>query len=276
MALRKDVPFDFQFEDRFGNPIANDFDLVNSFANVSVDFDVLTTGFSFAPNGENFRTGIASTNYLFTYEQNSGAFAGEPQRYYSLKFKLNEDSQTNTNIFTIYHLPGQIDNVSVSGFSEGQTGGVTLTVNSSRNGNDFLLRRFDVYSGESSDFYPNSSNFIKSFPVFRNLNSYELQIQRGEQLKGVDCFYKVLPYDDFGTGYFWVGEASGKLDYPRDARTFIEAIPPRGSYEDRTGIFTGLATPAITEYDGITFFQTGENQDFFIVKSGQWKIVQLA
>ena len=85
----------------------------------------------------------------------------------------------------------------------------------------------------------------------------------------------MLPTDDFGTGYFWTGVVSGSLDYPREARTFLEAIPVRGSLQDRTGIFTGYATPALTEYDGISFYQTGVNQDLYVVKSGQWKTVSL-
>lgn len=274
MALKKDVPFDFQFEDRFGNAITNDFDLVNSFVDVSIGFDVLTTGDSFAPSGENFRSGIVSTNYLYTYEQNSGAF-GSPQRYYKLKFKLQEDAKVNYNIFTIYHLPAEISNIRVSGYSEGQTGGVTLSVDTPNNGANFLVRRFDVHSGDSSGFYPTSGNLIKSFPIYQTRSSYDLQIQKDEQIKGATCFYKVLPYDDFATGYFWTGTVSGSLDYPRDARTFLEAIPVRGSFEDRTGIFTGYATPALTEYDGISFYQTGVNQDLYVVKSGQWKTVSL-
>jgi len=54
--LNKDVPFDFQFKDRFDNIIANDFDLANSFVNVSIGFDVTTTGDAIAPSGLNFQT----------------------------------------------------------------------------------------------------------------------------------------------------------------------------------------------------------------------------
>lgn len=268
------MPFDFQFEDRFGNVIANDFDLANSFVDVSIGFDVLTTGDAFAPSGENFRSGVVSTNYLYTYEQNSGAF-GSPQRYYKLKFKLQEDAQINYNVFTIYHLPAEISNVRVSGYAEGQTGAVTLSVDTPDNGSNFLVRQFSVYSGASSGFYPSTGNLIKSFPIYRTLSSYDLKINQSEQAKGAACYYKVLPTDDFGTGLFYTGVTSGLLDYPREARTFLEAIPVRGSLQDRTGIFTGLASPALTSYDGISFFQTGVNQDLYVVKSGQWKTVPL-
>ena len=268
------MPFDFQFEDRFGNSITNDFDLVNSFVDVSIGFDVLTTGDVFAPSGENFRSGVVSTNYLYSYEQNSGAF-GEPQRYYKLKFKLQEDAQINYNVFTIYHLPAEISDVRVSGYAQNQTGAVTLTVDTPNNGTNFLIRQFNVYSGASSGFYPTTGNLLKTFPIYRTLNSYDLQINKTEQTKGVDCYYKVLPYDDFASGYFWTGNASGLLDYPREARTFLEAVPVKGSLEDRTGIFTGYASPELTSYDGLAFYQTGVNQDLYVVKSGQWKTVSL-
>jgi hypothetical protein len=276
VALRRDVPFDFQFEDRFGNAITNDFDLVNSFVDASISFDVLTTGDSFAPSGENFRNGVVSTNYLYTYEQNSGAFNGDPQRYYKLNFKLQEDAKINYNLFTIYHLPAEITDVRVSGYNEGQTGGVTLSIDTPSNGTNFLTRQFDVYTGSSAEFYPFTGNLLKSFPVFKTSQSYDLQIVSNEQDKGVFCYYKVLPHDDFATGFFWTGVASGVMDYPREARTFLEAIPVRGSFEDRTGIYTGLAAPEITPYDGISFYQTGVDQNFFIIKSGQWKTVNLS
>jgi hypothetical protein len=275
VALKRDVPFDFQFEDRYGNPITNDFDLVNSFVDVSIGFDVMTTGDAFAPSGENFRSGVVSTNYLYTYEQNSDAF-GTPQRYYKLNFKLQEDAQTNYNVFTIYHLPAEITDVRVSGYNEGQTGSVTLSVDTPTNGTNFLVRQFNVYTGASTGFYPSTGNLLKNFPIFRTLTSYDLKINQSEQTKGVNCYYKVLPYDDFASGYFWTGNASGLLDYPREARTFLEAIPVRGTLEDRTGIFTGYATPALTSYDGISFFQTGVGQELYVVKSGQWKVATLA
>lgn len=275
VALKKDVPFDFQFEDRFGNPITNDFDLVNSFVDVSIGFDVLTTGDVFAPSGENFKSGVVSTNYLYTYEQNSGAF-GTPQRYYKLNFKLQEGAQTNYNSFTIYHLPAEISSVRVSGYAEGQTGAVTLSVDTPSNGTNFLVRQFNVYTGASSGFAPWTGNLLKTFPIYRTLPSYSLQINQTEQIKGTTCFYKVLPYDDFSSGYFWTGDASGLLDYPREERTFLEAVPVRGSLQDRTGIFTGYASPALTSYDGLSFYQTGVNQDFYVVKSGQWKVLSLS
>lgn len=270
------MPFDFQFKDRFDNIIANDFDLINSFVNVSVDIDVLTTGDSYAVSGQNFRTNLVTTNYLFTKEQNSGAFGGDPQRYYKLRFKLKEDNLVNTLDYTIYHLPAQITNASVSGFSEGQTGLVSINLETPDNGSRFTIKKFSVYTGANSGFSAYSGNLLKEFPIYTNRTSYTLSILKDEQPKGEVRFYKILAHDDFSTGYFWTGELSGTLDFPREARTFLEGVPPRGSFEDRTGIFTGLATPAVTEYDGITFFQTGVGQNFYIVKSGQWKTVQLA
>lgn len=227
-----------------------------------------------APSGLNFRTGLRTTNYLFTQEQNSGAF-GSPQRYYKLKYKLQEDAQINHLDFTVYHMPAEITGVFVSGFSQGQTGGITISVDTPQNGTFFKVRQFDLYTGATSGFNPSSRNLLKNFPIFSNKTSYDLRILKDEQPKGRNLFYKLLPSDDFGTGYFWTGALSGTLDYPREARTFLEAIPVRGSLQDRTGIFTGLASPALTEYDGISFYQTGVNQNLYVVKSGQWKTVQL-
>lgn len=270
------MPFDFQFEDRFGNAITNDFDLVNSYVDVSIGFDVLTTGDAFAPSGENFKDGVVSTNYLYTYDQNSGAFGGIPQRYYKLNFKLREEAKINHNLFTIYHLPAEISDVRVSGYNEGQTGGVTLSIDTPSNGTNFLTRQFDIYTGSSTGFSPSTGNLLKSFPIYRTSTQYSLQINQDEQTKAVPCYYKILPHDDFATGFFWTGIASGVMDYPREARTFLEAIPVRGSLEDRTGIFTGLASPALTNYDGISFYQTGVDQNLYVIKSGQWKTVNLS
>lgn len=270
------MPFDFQFKDRFDNVISNDFDLVNSYVNVSVGFDVYTTGDVIAPSGANFRTGLVTTNYLFTKEQNSGAFGGTAQRYYKLKFNLQEESLTNYLDYTIYHIPAEITGAYVSGYSQGQTGAVTITVQTPKNGSFFTVRQFDLYTGLTSGFSPNTGNLMKNFPIYSNRISYDLNILKDEQPKGQSVYYKILPHDDFSTGYFFTGALSGTLDYPTEPRTFLEAIPVRGNLQDRTGIFTGLATPALTEYDGITFYQTGVGQNFYVVKSGQWKTVQLA
>ena len=52
--------------------------------------------------------------------------------------------------------------------------------------------------------------------------------------------------------------------------------PPRISFEERTGLFSGLATTGVTEYDGLTCFQTGSSgQALFIVQSGMWKEANL-
>ena len=270
------MPFDFQFRDRFDNVISNDFDLLNSYTNVQVGFDVYTTGDVLAPSGANFRTGLVTTNYIFTKDQNSGAFGGTPQRYYKLKFSLQEESMTNYLDYTIYHMPAEITGVSISGYSQGQTGAVTLTVNTPKNGSFFTVRQFGLYTGATSGFYPSTGNLMKNFPIFGNKTSYDLSILKNEQPKGQSLYYKILPYDDFSTGYFYTGTISGILDYPVEPRTFLEAVPVRGSLQDRTGIFTGLASPALTEYDGLAFYQTGVGQNLYVVKSGQWKTVQLA
>lgn len=264
------MPFDFQFEDRFGNAISNDFDLANSFVDVSIGFDVYHTGGSVAPSGSNFRSGISSTNYVFTYEQNKEAFAGEAHRYYQLNFRLQENAEINFSNFTIYHLPAQINAAQVSGYSEGQTGAVSLFLSVPDNGTKFLVRQFDVFTGANSSFSPNSGNLLKSVPIFDSDISYSLQIDKEEQPKGEILYYKVLPYDDFSTGLFWTGQLTGVLDYPQEAKTFTEGIPPFGSSGQRSGIFTGYSVPQISPFDGITFYQTGSGQNLYVCHSGQW------
>ena len=61
--------------------------------------------------------------------KSSGAFGGTAQRYYKLIFNLQEESLTNYLDYTIYHMPAEITGAYVSGYSEGQTGAVTITVN---------------------------------------------------------------------------------------------------------------------------------------------------
>ena len=52
--------------------------------------------------------------------------------------------------------------------------------------------------------------------------------------------------------------------------------PPRLSFQERTGLFSGLSTTGLTQYDGFTCFQTGiSGQALFVVQSGMWKRASL-
>ena len=51
--------------------------------------------------------------------------------------------------------------------------------------------------------------------------------------------------------------------------------PPRVSYSERTGLYSGLLTTGLTEYDGLTCFQTGSGQALFVVQSGIWRQASL-
>lgn len=52
--------------------------------------------------------------------------------------------------------------------------------------------------------------------------------------------------------------------------------PPRLSFQERTGLFTGLASTGLTPFDGFLCFQTGlSGQNFYAVHSGMWKKISL-
>lgn len=53
--------------------------------------------------------------------------------------------------------------------------------------------------------------------------------------------------------------------------------PPRLTFDQRTGYYTGLATPTGTPYDGFLCFQYGlSGQKFMAVQSGMWKVLTLS
>lgn len=82
-----------------------------------------------------------------------------------------------------------------------------------------------------------------------------------------------------GTGYLDRVETksqftnSGVFDYLGPTGRFF---PPLLTFEMRTGLFSGLATPEITPYDGLLVFQTTSGQKLMTVQSGMWKTVTLS
>mgnify|MGYP000867254833 CR=1 FL=1 len=53
--------------------------------------------------------------------------------------------------------------------------------------------------------------------------------------------------------------------------------PPRMTFEQRTGYFSGLSTPTGTPFDGFLCYQIGNSgQNFMAVQSGMWKTLTLS
>ena len=187
---------------------------------LSFDVDVRYTNGSFAPSGYNFETGLVGPNYVFTKEKNSQAFGGNPQRTYRLTFKLKESnpSTTSSGRYTIYH-----NEATISGFSgvlDGTAGANRQTgridINLSMSGIDYYdVSKFEIYSGFSPSFSivtgtGAGANMLKSISIFEQKNDYTLTINEGEQpIDGNYYYYKVLPYDNFGSGFASTSPISG-------------------------------------------------------------------
>lgn len=189
--------------------------------NLSFDVDVRYTNGSFAPSGYNFETGLIGPTYVFTKEKNIQAFSGDPQRAYRLTFKLKESnpSTTSSGRYTIYH-----NEATLSGFSgvldgtagpNRQTG--RIDINLSMSGvNYYDVSKFEIYSGASPSFSVVTgtgagANMLKSISVFEQKTNYTLTINEGEQPVGDYYYYKVLPYDNFGSGFVSTSPISGTM-----------------------------------------------------------------
>lgn len=76
------------------------------------------------------------------------------------------------------------------------------------------------------------------------------------------------------TNFYAVGPIvsnSGVLNYLAATGRFF---PPILTAAQRTGIYTGLATTGVSQYDGLIVFQKPE-QDLYVVQSGVWKKISL-
>ena len=188
--------------------------------NLSFDIDVRYTNGSFAPSGSNFETGLVGPTYIFTKQKNIQAFDGNPQRSYSLTFKLREQSPSSVSsgIYSIYH-----NEAVISGFSgvlDGTSGANRQTgkiaINLSMSGIDYYdVSKFEIYSGFSPSFSVVTgtgagANMLKSIAVFQQKQDYTLTINEGEQpIDGNYYHYKILPYDNFGSGFVSTSPISG-------------------------------------------------------------------
>lgn len=66
---------------------------------------------------------------------------------------------------------------------------------------------------------------------------------------------------------------SGVFNYLGPTGRFF---PPLLTFDQRTGIWSGIASPSGTIYDGMMCFQTTSGQQLMIVQSGVWKTATLS
>ncbi len=179
--------------------------------------DVLYENGTTAPNGLNFETGLKDPNYTFSYEKNTGAFNNSPQRNYTLVYKVFETSPASSSSgqFSVFHNKAELS--SVSGVIDGslQAGNIrnrtgTIDINVAMLFNSYYtVSKFEIYSGSASNFAVvtgtgASNNLMKTVSAFDQKRDYTLTINDGEQPANESFyFYKILPYDDFGSGVLY-------------------------------------------------------------------------
>lgn len=215
VALSKSPSFNLLVVDKFGQDV-NSRGQYGEQNSLSYSVDVFYPNGVIAPSGANFETGLIGPNYTFSYDKNLSAFNGSPQRNYKLAFKLFETSPPTTDssgVFSVYHNQAELSGVSqvLDGTlqldnSRNRTG--TISINVSMSGKEhYSLSKFEIYSGDASNFSivtGNGSNLMKTVPVFEQKRDYSLIISDGEQpANNSYYFYKILPYDDFGSGVLY-------------------------------------------------------------------------
>lgn len=216
VSISKDPKFTFAVIDKYNRTVSskNQYGGVNS---LYFDVDITYPNGSIAPNGRNFETNILGPTYFFTKEKNSTAFNGSPKREYSLVFKLKETNPASqsSGVYTIYHNPATISGVSNVLGSGTYTGKIDISLNMSGH-NWYNLTKFEIYSGTNAGFVPVTgtgagSNILKSISIFEQKQSHILTINEGEQPVGSYYYYKILPYDSFGSGVFYTSPTSGLM-----------------------------------------------------------------
>jgi len=224
-SLTKSPKFNILAVDKYGLNVTNK-DQYSNQNNLSYKVDVRYANGTIAPSGLNYETGLKDPNYTFTYEKNLAAFSGNPQRQYSLIFKLSEASlaTTSSGRFNVYHNEAQLSNI--SGVLDGtlQGGGYrnktgSIDINLSLTGQSYYnMSKFEIYTGNASNFAVVTgtgagANMLKGISIFEQKQNHTLTISEGEQpFDDRYYFYKILPYDDFGSGILYSSPPiSGKM-----------------------------------------------------------------
>lgn len=224
IALERDAKITLSVIDKYGQSVVsrNQYGGQNS---LYFDVDVRYLNGGLAPSGRNYETGVIGPTYIFGYDDNVVAFSGNPRRNFSLVFKLRETTPATTNSsgqFNVYYNAAEISGISsvrdgteVSG-NPVLTGKVEINLNLT-NHQYYKVNKFDIYSGSSSSFTPVTgtgagANLLKSVSVFEQKASHTLTINEGEQPSdGSYYFYKILPYDSFGSGVMFTTPTSGLM-----------------------------------------------------------------
>lgn len=216
VSITKDPKFTFAVIDKYNRTVSSKSQYGGA-NNLYFDIDVTYTNGTIAPNGRNFETNIIGPTYTFTKKKNSTAFNGSPKREYSIVFKLKETSppSQSSGVYKIYHNPATISGVTNVLGSGTYTGKIDISLNMSGH-NWYNLTKFEIYSGSNAGFTPVTgtgvgSNMLKSISVFEQKQSHILAINEGEQPVGSYYYYKILPYDSFGSGVFYTSPTSGLM-----------------------------------------------------------------
>jgi hypothetical protein len=231
-SLNKSVNFNILAVSKFNIDVINRDQYVNQ-NNLSYAVDVFYPNGTIAPLGNNYVTGVRSPNYTFSYGDNVNSFSGDPQRQYSLVFKLSEASppSTSSGKYDIYHNEAQISGVTsildgtLVGDSRSKTGTIDINL-SMLNKPYYSVSKFEIYSGDASNFAvvtgTGNGNLLKSISIFGQRQDYTLTINDGEQpANGSHYFYKILPYDDFGSGALYSSPPISGLMHAVTTPTFV-------------------------------------------------------
>lgn len=232
-SLKKSPKFNLLVVDKYGTDV-NTKNQYSNPNNLYYDVDVFYTNGTIAPSGLNLETGLKDPSYTFSYEKNITAFSGAPQREYSLVFKLTELSPptTSSGKYTVYHnaaqlsgISGVIDGALQSGNYRNKTGSIDINLSMSNNP-FYSISKFEIYTGNNSGFAVVTgtgagANLMKGVSIFEQKRDYTLTINDGEQQSdGSYYFYKILPYDDFGSGILYSSPSISGLMYSVETPAF--------------------------------------------------------
>jgi hypothetical protein len=293
----KDATLNFSIKNSYGDVINEssqiyDPDIDSFYYNVSLYETGAQVGINNSPYlvAENFISNETNLNFTFTQQQNSSYFSPDgAQRYYKLLLDIYNRGLKSSALATVYHYPAIITDISVDDGStlipigtENESGFLTGYVNLNITftggiGKNYIVKNIDIYTGSQSGTLNSLNGFslLKNVGVFSDSSQQTFAILPTEVPSNQTIFYKIIPYDDFGQGITFSNSVSGYLSYSEPLLFWGEALPPVLNSEARiTGYFSGLESPErVSGRDGAIIFQDGEeiDQDFYVLKSGQWK-----
>jgi len=221
ISLNKDARINLLAVDKFGEDVVSR----GQFTNLHYNVDVRSINGTAIES--DYETGLRDTSYTFSFDKNTGVFAAETGfRSYQLAFELVDTSQgtLSTGVFAIYHNRAEISAINSVTDGTDQTLTGRIEINLSMSGKNYYnLSKFDIYSGDNSSFgivTGTGGNLLKSQTIFSQSPNYTLTINEGEQPNdGSYHYYKIIPYDVFGSGVPHTAPTSG-LMYQVDTPAF--------------------------------------------------------